>query len=441
MKNMGQQQKKVFGCNEFFKGTFEVINVLRNEKKLCDVVLQVEKKEFHVHKIVLAGISPYLRAMFTNGMSESEKKNIDIHGIDQGTMEILLNYCYTGTIEIDTENVGQILAGSSLLNIDQLRKACAKFLREQMDHSNCIGIQNLANVYSLGNLQSIAEDYINQNFLEVRNTDEFLQLDFEILLKLLKSDSIKVRSEEDVFCALERWLYYNYENRKSFSSELLNCIRFPLLSLEFLEYKVFVAPFVKSSTKSQLLLARVMNEQPEKLPNYLCTPRALPQSVYAMGGRNSSSCQLDIVERYDIYEDQWYCETNLNIARTAVGSASLDGYLYAVGGECAINEPHDDTLYLPSVECYNPCLKLWFPVADIAAARSFVSVVVCSGYLYALGGEDRNASFNIVEKFYPKLNRWRLVQPMKKRRAGAGATEHEGTHIFITYNRQSEVHI
>jgi len=266
-----------------------------------------------------------------------------------------------------------------------------------------------------------------------------LQLKFENVHKLLKSNQIKVRNEEDVFRSLEKWLYYNLEARECYASELLKCIRFPLLSLEFLEYKVFSALFVKSNTKCQMLLARVMNEQPDKLPNYICTPRALPPSIFTIGGRNSLSCQLNVVERYDIYLDQWFLETSMNIARTAVAAASLDGYLYAIGGECAINEPHDDTLYLPSVECYNPSLRLWFPVADISVSRSFVSVVICYGKLYALGGEDRNTSYSIVERYSPASNKWKLMPPMKKRRAGAGVTEHDGM-IYIAGGYDRSVH-
>ena len=67
---------------------------------------------------------------------------------------------------------------------------------------------------------------------------------------------------------------------------------------------------------------------------------------------------------------------SMNIARTALAAVCFDGLLYAIGGERAVNEPQDDTLYLPYVECYNPVLHHWFPVADLLTPRSFVSVVV-----------------------------------------------------------------
>ncbi|MCB4745089.1 MAG: hypothetical protein LGB07_05510 [Sulfurovum sp.] len=76
----------------------------------------------------------------------------------------------------------------------------------------------------------------------------------------------------------------------------------------------------------------------------------------------------------------------MNTARTAVGAASLDGLLYAVGGECAMAESQDDTLYLRCTECYDPVLKQWFLKSDMCKARSFVAVAAVGGYLYAIGG-------------------------------------------------------
>ena len=47
-------------------------------------------------QVVLAGCSPYLRAMFTNGMLETDKNVIEIHGVDAQTMNMLLEFMYKG---------------------------------------------------------------------------------------------------------------------------------------------------------------------------------------------------------------------------------------------------------------------------------------------------------------------------------------------------------
>lgn len=45
----------------------QVMSELRDNRVLCDVVLCIGSHEFHAHRVVLAGCSPYLKAMFTNG--------------------------------------------------------------------------------------------------------------------------------------------------------------------------------------------------------------------------------------------------------------------------------------------------------------------------------------------------------------------------------------
>lgn len=80
-----------------------------------------------------------------------------------------------------------------------------------------------------------------------------------------------------------------------------------------------------------------------------------------------------------------FSQSNMNIARTAVGACSIDGMLYAVGGECALVDTQEDTLYLRCVECYDPVLRQWVPKPDMKVARSFVAVAGVGKYLYAIG--------------------------------------------------------
>ena len=48
-------QRRLFKDPSFTRETFSKMNQLRKERKLCDVTLKVNKMEFPVHKVVLAG--------------------------------------------------------------------------------------------------------------------------------------------------------------------------------------------------------------------------------------------------------------------------------------------------------------------------------------------------------------------------------------------------
>ena len=46
------------------------------------------------HKLVLAAVSPYFRAMFRSG--EAGASSVTIHGVDTHTLRTIVTYCYTG---------------------------------------------------------------------------------------------------------------------------------------------------------------------------------------------------------------------------------------------------------------------------------------------------------------------------------------------------------
>jgi hypothetical protein len=113
---------------------------LRQDGILCDVTLCVEGRKFPAHKIVLAGSSPYLKAMFTNGMLETDQDVVEIRDIEASTMQNLLDFMYTSTVEITVNNVQSILQGASLFGLQQLRVLSAQFLQLQLTANNCLGI-------------------------------------------------------------------------------------------------------------------------------------------------------------------------------------------------------------------------------------------------------------------------------------------------------------
>ena len=399
------------------------MNEMRAKSQLCDVVLCVGHCEFPAHRIVLAGASRYLQAMFTNGMLESGKTKIQLGGIDPQTMAGLLEFVYTGSVELTTGNVQQLYAGASMLHLTSLAKSCSNFLKAHIDCSNCIGIRAFADLYSCSTLERFAFKYICEHFLEVVQSDEFLELSKDGLIELLKCSSLQVYSEDEIFDAVEIWVLHRYEQRKVYASQVLQHVRLPLVSLKFLETRVVPASFVKNDSECQMLLATALNNHKSNLPAYMFLPRSQPRTLYTVGGRNSNSCQLPSLEQFDVATNKWLTLEPMKCARTAVGACALNGCLYVIGGECAntASVAHGDTTYKKTVEVYHPREKVWQKVTDLSIARSFISTVSFDGYVYALGGEDRLCSYNFVEKYDPNGDFWVQVQSMKRRRSGAGA--------------------
>ncbi|KAK3087232.1 hypothetical protein FSP39_003402 [Pinctada imbricata] len=433
-------ESRTFTVSNQSQCAFKVMNELRLRKLLCDVILTVEEKDFIVHKVVVCGCSPYLCAMFTNGMLESEKTTVEIKGLESWAMELLIDFMYTSSIEITVENVQGILQGASLLGLHSLRKMCASFLQLQLTASNCLGIQFLADMYMCGELESAAQQFIYQNFLEVMHCEEFVQLSEDRLVMLLKSDKLQVLNEQQVMEAVSTWLQWDPANRLHFACNVLQYVKLPLLELSYLENVVVQLEFVKNCPKCQLLISKAITALHDGSVLQHITPRAQPLCIYVLGGRNGTDCQLKSTERYDFLLDQWNTVCNMNIARTAVGACSLNGMIYALGGECALADTQEDTLYLRRMECYDPVRREWLPLQEMKVARSFVAVTGIGRHVYAIGGEDRSCSYNIMEIYDTQKEMWWFGPSMKRKRAGAGICVCDGK-IYVAGGYDKNLHM
>ena len=64
----------------------------------------------------------------------------------------------------------------------------------------------------------------------VGDTQNFLELDYFLVAKILASSDLVITSEVEVYNAADRWLKYKIEERRKFAKHLLLKVRLPLLS-------------------------------------------------------------------------------------------------------------------------------------------------------------------------------------------------------------------
>ncbi|XP_039980506.1 kelch repeat and BTB domain-containing protein 11-like [Xiphias gladius] len=100
------------------------------------------------------------------------------------------------------------------------------------------------------------------------------------------------------------------------------------------------------------------------------------------------------------------------------GMCTLFNYLFVAGGIGA----HGDGRSKASdrVFCYNPLTGLWSQIRPLTQPRSQLRLVSMDGYLYAIGGE----CLFTVERYDPRADRWTPVAPLPR---GSFAVAHEAT--------------
>uniref|UniRef100_A0A8C6G271 Kelch like family member 5 n=1 Tax=Moschus moschiferus TaxID=68415 RepID=A0A8C6G271_MOSMO len=421
-------------------------------------------------RLVLSSVSDYFAAMFTSDVREARQEEIKMEGVEPNSLWSLIQYAYTGRLELKEDNIECLLSTACLLQLSQVVEACCKFLMKQLHPSNCLGIRSFADAQGCTDLHKVAHNYTMENFMEVIRNQEFVLLPANEIAKLLASDDMNIPNEETILNALLTWVRHDLEQRRKDLSKLLAYIRLPLLAPQFLADMENNALF-RDDIECQKLIMEAMKYHllPERRP-MLQSPRTKPRkstvgTLFAVGGMDSTKGATSI-EKYDLRTNMWTPVANMNGRRLQFGVAVLDDKLYVVGGrdglktlntvECynpktktwSVMPPmsthrhglgvavlegpmyavggHDGWSYLNTVERWDPQARQWNFVATMSTPRSTVGVAVLSGKLYAVGGRDGSSCLKSVECFDPHTNKWTLCAQMSKRRGGVGVTTWNG---------------
>ncbi|KAM4522426.1 kelch repeat and BTB domain-containing protein 11-like [Odontesthes bonariensis] len=174
-----------------------------------------------------------------------------------------------------------------------------------------------------------------------------------------------------------------------------------------------------SAGERELILARRMEG---------CEVLAVAETCEVLDGRPQSPQQQPAPEEpgprrvFFLPPDarRWEQLTSLpeEVPARGCGMCTMFNYLFVAGGMSA----HADGRSKASdrVFCYNPRTGLWTRVRPLTQPRCQLRLVSMDGFLYAIGGE----CLFTVERYDPRADRWAQVAPLPK---GSFAVAHEAT--------------
>uniref|UniRef100_A0A1A9VZH9 BACK domain-containing protein n=1 Tax=Glossina brevipalpis TaxID=37001 RepID=A0A1A9VZH9_9MUSC len=196
------------------------------------------------------------------------------------------------------------------------------------------------------------------------------------------------------------WLKYDAEERKVHLPELLNHIRLPLISTQFLRSHVAAEPLLAENLECNALLMKALFHKLTSVEEGKClSDRSQIRKgieynkeifhVFLVGGRKNIShnkCKV-----YDISKNKLIQISNMNENRCYNSAIALNGVVYSMGGS------NND-----SAECYDPVNKRWKYIAPMTNERRSFGICSYNDFVYVVGGCETST----VECYNPATNKW-----------------------------------
>ena len=481
LKNVKRFVDKAYQ-NDFMKA----VHRLRQNNEYTDVTLQSGDVHIRCHRVVLAVASEYFKAIFRCG-EESASHTVQLT-MDPDTLTSIIDYIYTGEIELTVDNVESFVVACDVLQLDGLKAGCEDFMTSQVELANCITLYRFSTLYQLCKVQRKAKGLMMAEFETVAFNDQFKEMCCSELVELIKDDDLNVDDEDTVVECVLDWVTHDLGKRMSSFETLLEQVRLPyckskylwhmkdtcdLLTDKCLEYlnEAFrfqtdtahqhevsscrTTPRTNHRRKSCLVVAGGLtcSEDNPVVENNRCqfynedkscweTLTEMPPSLGRMysvcylgrsllltGGHNGGAlkqCWL-----YDLATKKWEAMPPLITARCYHRSVSLDDCVYVVGGFDVADKP------LASFECLNLTRRQWSSMPNMPEAVRLPMVTTYGNKVYVFGGWDaQDVSLRATQVFNTTRAQWSCQSDMTEIcSTGAAVTVNDSIYLVGGYER------
>ncbi|ELU14881.1 hypothetical protein CAPTEDRAFT_92281 [Capitella teleta] len=225
---------------------------MKEADEFVDITLVFGKQRIACHKVILAGMCDYFRRMFLTNMLERGSQEFVLKDISASTGVLLVNYLYSGNIDITQLNAQDLLAASEMLLLGALKKKVEDFLLSHTDSVNCISIINLARLYDLKTLLADARSYLQEHVKEVVETEEMHLLQEGDLIEILEANA----SQEENFLFIQMWMR-SADGRTDRFNDLMQHVSLSQCSKDFV-CRTVMAEKLMHNTRGMTLIQEFM---------------------------------------------------------------------------------------------------------------------------------------------------------------------------------------
>ena len=301
-----------------------------------------------------------------------------------------------------------------------------EYIEDKITIQNVFNIYQLTGLFRLQCLYKYTYNYLERCFTMLAQTPNFLNLEYSTVAKLLKSSSLHITSELEVYNAANEWLTYKFNERSKFVKDILLKVRFHSLSDFSLESLL--------KNKSSLTCIddcfRLIKQALESKKQFIQTTSKVTYTnrfcnqdkfnILFCGGNNIKS--RTTVK--NVYKVDGSCLKTVKVLpsmikeRRFAEAVCVKGNVYIFSGRDSSYES------IMSVEKYSPATKAWSTVTDMHDKRIYFCTCGFMNHIFVIGGKNITRTRSCLQ-FDAEYYNWKEVSGMNEARSSAACVVFE----------------
>lgn len=236
-----------------------------------NVTIRVGYHRVRAERNILSTVSRYFETLFSRNTNDNMLEEIELCDVNGKAVEMLVQYAYTGTIDISKDNVNDLIRAANLLCIDSVTDACCMYLEKNLTIDSCLETHCLSISLDQRSLRDSVERFIVENFSDLTFEDHIMKMPADLLAQLLGRDDVAVmgdgfygdpsQEEEKILEIVLRYVESDPEGRRrdlpSLLSRGVRLLLLPPLRLEALKSSTLIS----SSPESLGLVTRALSSE------------------------------------------------------------------------------------------------------------------------------------------------------------------------------------
>ena len=186
------------------------LKTLYDRQSEVDLTLLTQDKEVVLcHSIVAAANSPYIQHCLENNINcdiprpdNNSTFCVQMADVNKNVLSRIVEYFYTGDIEITIADVTDLLLAAIVLQIDCLIEKVYDIVHKSLCIENCKSFLQFSKAHNIVKLHEICHTFICDDFPNLLTTNEVFKVHVELLISIIKEDGCRAESEDMInkFC-------------------------------------------------------------------------------------------------------------------------------------------------------------------------------------------------------------------------------------------------